>query len=616
MIRFPFVFVLLLPWTIVMILGLRVQSRALAWIRKHSARERGMELSSLQRSSLLLHIGLIYLIGVLGIVAASGPVIRGETSAMSSGTTIILLVDGSLSMSAPDAPSPSDPGGKAASRLQVAREYCVKLLGALPETRFGLISFSGQAVIHMPPTRDHHALKTVIGGLRTHVYDQSSGSRFSSGFMAVAHLMREEKSALQIVLLSDGEISVRDDFGDGLAILARREIPVDCIGLGGENPVAMVAYDLDDLRAGVEKPGVALEFSTKRDLKNLKKIAGATGGMVMRGEDFGEFPLLLRTLQSKEAEHVEPGRGGRMELAHLVMLAALILLAVEGRVMAGRGRKAPRLSPWKQAGLIVLLLVSVSACRVPAFRAHRLNERGLALAEAGEDTDAVGFFEVSAGWGFREQIPIYNLARSLLRERDYAGAHEEYQRALRINPGMPEALFNDGWALFEWGRTEFDPKSCRFERVRERWEAARIRFQQAERKGLVYSQLKSDAGENLRFVIAALEQLEKLEEDCSGGGGTQGASGDGGNSQVENRNEEQNAGGGAGGSGEQDNTPRGSGLSAEKEGLSEEENSQLEEALSRIREESESSGDYRQSGKTQIKGGGGKGKGSGRKIWW
>jgi len=608
---FPLALLLLLPWTALILAAVPIQLKALAWIEARTAPGRRNPLTALKKRSLIGHLSVFWLTGFLVVVALAGPYRPSGSTESQARSPILMLVDASLSMAAPDAAAINDPSGDPVARLEASRQLMASLIRELPGNRIGIISFAGEAVIHMPPTDDRHALLTVLQSLKTHNWEISSGTRFSRAFDAVAHLMLREEDAPQILLFSDGELSLRDDFGDGIAMLAHRGIPLHVIAMGSEKGITMEVYDHEDLRAGVESPRIAAEFTTSRDLSNLKKMSRPTGGMLLRGEDFGKIPRLLRRLEAPAGK----GRhriSGEENLAHIFMLAALLLLILESWSISSRGAPASNENPWTGVSglfLLLFLFLSGTACRPAAFRAHRLNERGLALEKHDQHRAARRFFESSAAWAFREEIPLSNLARSRAEEEDWAGAHEDFQRAIRIKPRMAEALYDDGWVLYEWGREELRPESCEFERVRELWNAAGMRFRQAEQNSRFSFSLRQAARINGIAVQRALEELQTLEENCeqkgAGGGG-----GDGGdNSSNGGSGNGGNSGGGEGNPPPAGEAPSGGG------GLSPEEHATLKEELSRVRKEAETATDYSQSSKTRITEKSGEG-GKGRKIWW
>lgn len=625
----PWMLLLLLPWTVLVAVAMPMQLRALSWIEARSVPERRGALTALNRGGLFFELLLIWLVGVFAIFAASGPGSRGEGATRRAKSSVILLMDASLSMTTPDALSMKNPTADPISRIAAARLFASQLVEALPENRIALISFAGEAVIHMPPTDDHHALLTVLNSLRTHNYEKSSGTRFSRAFDAVAHLLRREEEGLQIVLLSDGELSLKDDFGDGIAVMARRGIPIHCIGIGRDTATGMQVYNLDDVRNRVEKPRVVAKFQSRRQLKNLRKMASATGGLLIPAENLERMPKLISRLK-QPVEGAAMKGPGRRSLAFIFMSLALLLLVIESWRISRRGRKLSPSNPWRSIAVLLLMssaVISGTGCRLAPVRAHRLNERGLALEKAGNRRIAEGYFESSAAWAFREEIPVYNLARCRAEDEDWAGAHDEFQRAIRLKPRMAEALFNDGRVLFSWGEEEFEPSSCEFERVREKWEASLQRFRQASASASLFAfKLRKAARENARAVSEALEQLKKLEEECrkqnsgsGGGGGGAGEEGGGGASGAE--------GGGGSGAGQSEGGGGSAGSQAEGGGgssgggsLTEEEKEQLSKELSRIRKESESAGDYSQSEKNRIgaKGEKGrkKGEGGGSPIYW
>ncbi len=606
-----------LPLAVLVLVLISLQLRAFAWLSANVAPRHLPRLSRATRAGLRLHLLLLGLAGALVVVAAAGPFRVGSGEQLVQSRTIVLVLDGSLSMGAEDAVAP-DAGDddEAISRFDLGKRFCSELVAAMPDAAFALVSFSGDAVIHSPPTRDHHALQVLLGALRYHIYSQSMGSRFSSAFDGVIHLMSgpERSGSYQVVLLSDGELSVADDYRDGLHILADKQVPVHTVGLGSRKWQQMSVYNLEDVLNGADEPREAAEYRTRRESAELDRMSDATGGAALVVEHGDWIDYLQLDLEKASSDAVAVSGRHPIDLSRYPLVGFLVLLLAE-MLLLGRRASAPATS---SAFLLLLIAATLSTgCGSPLLRAHLLNESGITCEGAGQHKQAATLFERSAGYGIREQVPVYNLANTSLARGDLSAAHDQYERAILLQPRLADAHYNDGITLYRWGQAELDPRGCLLERTRTLWQQAATRFGVVTELAGADSPLGRAAEENRRHVEQALAKLDQLAEQCpgsgSGGDGNpeDGPDGSGGGQEGQGAEEGRQ---GEGGSGSQGDDP-GVGAAGAPPPLSDSEQEEITAALERARAEAASAGGYRQSRNNHLTTQGVEGS-SGKKIWW
>ena len=600
----PLVLVLAAPWAVLCVFLMRKQLGALRWLTQ---RVSSRFLGDLTRStvlSLTAQIGLIFTAGLLLVIAAAGPSQMTTTDVQSENdaSTVILLVDASLSMGADDAGEHPISGDAFSSRFEQVKALCLEILDARPETDFALVSFSGAAVVHSPPTSDHHALRTVLHSFRRHYYSTSMGSRFSSAFDAVIRLTAEGAPSVEVVLLSDGEISAPDEYEDGLAILADRNIPVHTVAVGSREWQGMNVFVLEDVLAGVDEPRIASEFRTRRDDKVLRAMSRKTGGAAFVVEHGDWSDDILQLLQNDGTTARTARTRQRQNLSRYPIAAFVVLFLIETLLLAPRKRRpaARSTSPWERraggAAMMLLAIALTTGCGHPAARAHRLNEQGIRHQKRDVHSKAASLFERSAGFHFREHIPIFNLGNSALATGDVSSAHETFERAIRLAPRFAEAYFNDGHTLYQWGEREIDPSGCELDRTRDLWQQALRRFEQAAEHAGPRSRLGLTALDNAAAIRAALEELELLAAECPES--PAGSSGDPPDSP-----------------GESSGQPEGGGEPPPSGDLTPEEQETIAEELDRIRNAAESAATFRQSQHQQLDPESAA-EAAGKKIWW
>jgi tetratricopeptide (TPR) repeat protein len=582
----------LIPLAVLVLVVLRLQLAALAWLGRNVATRFLGQLTRLRPSTLKLHIAFLFVAGALLLVAAAAPYRIGPGEQVVETQTVVLIIDASLSMGAGDASSHPVTGDEIESRIDVAKVLCQELVGLMPDTSFALITFSGEAVIHSPPTRDHHALQTLLGALDYHIYSQNMGSRFSSAFAAVIHMMRAGTGRYQVVLLSDGELSMADDYSDQLSILAGQGVPVHTVGIGSQEWQEMTVYNLDDVINGVDEPRTAAEYQTRRESEELEQMSELTGGKALVVEHGDWVVLLHAALLTAERDTVVIGGEQKIDLSRYPLAAFLLCFLIE-TIALNRPRQS--MATGRHSTLVVLAAILLSTgCGSPLIKSHILNVQGINHYRNEEHRQAASWFEQSAALKVREHIPVYNLANTYLARGDLTTAHELYEQALQLQPKLAEAYYNDGHTLYHWGEAELDPSGCQLDRTRTLWQQALKRFVKVTELVGTSSTLGQAAEANRIHIEQALKELDRLAEECP---------------------QSESDGGGGGGGGQEGGGGASCGGGAAPPPLGQEEQDQLAAALQRARAQAAGASGYRQSRSNQLTRESAEGV-SGKKIWW
>jgi Ca-activated chloride channel family protein len=546
----PFMLLLLVPLAILWLILLARSRSALRWLSAGVSPRFMGQLTLYGKKSFALHMLFLLAMGMLLVAAAAGPYRRATVEQTRAGGNIVLLVDASFSMEANDI-FVHRPDQKGLDRFEQAKLFCLDLVDLLPDNRFGLVTFSGIAAVHSPPTNDLAALRSMIRYLTTHRY-QATGSNFTRPLEALLHMMEKKPGAWQAVLLSDGEMPVKVDFDEELRLLDKNEVPVYTVGLGSREGVSMSLYDPRDIVSGSPSPSIGLTFFTRRDDANLSRIAKATGAAYFSTEERAWAKDLADRLKERESEPVKVQGPGKRDLSFYPVALFLALFLVETLLIAGRRPRG--------AAVLFAALAAATLSQCSALQADHFNEDGLDFQEEGKTKDARGLFEKSAAENFRREIPIYNLARNHFMEKDYAAAHDYYQKAIEIAPALEEAWFNDGHALYEWGRIELgrgalegqDGKTvedaggktpedaekaclekCGTERTEKLWLSAIDRFEKAAGLSKKDTALHEEATKNAAYIKGQIRLLVRWFKSCvrrcdkekKGGGGGDGEGG-------------------------------------------------------------------------------------------
>lgn len=552
----------LAPVTLLSLWLWRRQNRARQWLEANVSARFLHRWTRHSTRSLATHLAVLAVAGVLLVFAAARPYSTGEIAPEVEDRTIVLVIDASLSMAARDVPPvPASEEGEEPTRrtrLEYAADLASQLVHAKPDARFALISFSGAAVVHSPPTHDHLGLLSLLDAMRLHLSVPTSGTRFSTAFEAAAEIIAEREEAIDVVLLSDGELPEPDEVDAGLQLLELNEVPVHTVAVGGTEAVAMRLFDLESVLAPGERQELGT-YQTRRIDDELSRIAERTRAVFVVPQEGDELSGIVQAL-SPAARVRGVGEQGRADRAVWFVVAFGLLLLYELLWLADRtkrrwidgARRPARADDWlawraqheprssseranrrhpllrgrtaSGIGMALAPFLLLSECPEPLGSAWRvigsaaLNEVGRAHAEEERHVAAKLAFRRAAKLGWHREVSWTNLGSVQLAAAELESAHATFERVLRQAPGHRAALYNDGWALYRWGAQELDEEACETERTRVLWQQARQRFANAGRPAWWLTEahrLARAARRNESAFDAHLQRLDEIDERCS-----------------------------------------------------------------------------------------------------
>lgn len=275
------------------------------------------------RSSWRRHLVGALVLGTLVLLCVS--VARPKVSRVApvDRSTVVLVVDVSVSMNAVDVTP---------SRLEAARKAIRSFVDrAPPQLKIGLVAFSDEPVVLASPTTDKEALRSAITSLAPG-YGTAIGDAVARGADLVRLSTGEEGAtkgaatkAGAVVLLSDGSQTrgILDPL-QGADIARQAGIPVHTIALGtAEGTVT------------INRGGIDLVVLVPPDRLTLARIAEATGASTFEATDADRLAAVYKKLGRVVATEEKP-----REVTSAFVLAAAALLAA-GIGLAGLW--APRL---------------------------------------------------------------------------------------------------------------------------------------------------------------------------------------------------------------------------------------------------------------------------------
>ena len=208
---------------------------------------------------------LLLLALLLLTVAFARP--QAEVDVVRERATVVIAIDTSLSMQATDV----DP-----DRITAARVSASRFVDGLPASLdVGLVSFSGEAAVVVPPTQDHAAVTAAVQTLELGPSTAIGEAVFAS--LAAARSVQPPDGPpppARIVLLSDGTNTVGREVSAAASAAIDAGVPVSTIAYGTPQGVVEVQGQLVPVPV---------------DVQALADLADATGGRAYTAETADEL---------------------------------------------------------------------------------------------------------------------------------------------------------------------------------------------------------------------------------------------------------------------------------------------------------------------------------------
>ncbi len=259
---------------------------------------------------------------------------------------ILVLLDTSESMNAVN-PAPS--------RLARAQSKITSLLEACSGDRFGLIAFSGAAVLQCPFTRDHAYFKTVLQSVDTDTLTEE-GTDIVSALEEAERLFEDERGRgsgaarddRMILLISDGESAQNEAAEVAGRLAASSQIAVLGIGDPGGAEVVLPQW----MARAQSAPVREVPHWSALNEDALTSIALAGGGVYVRSTLRGDdLDVILREMAALDGiVGSEGGRPREVNRYRWPLACALIFFAAEGLWLVWMPRAARRAAQKKIDG--------------------------------------------------------------------------------------------------------------------------------------------------------------------------------------------------------------------------------------------------------------------------
>ncbi|PLX95897.1 MAG: hypothetical protein C0621_02970 [Desulfuromonas sp.] len=317
--------------------------------------------------------------------------------------TLALALDTSASMATKE---------EGTSRLERAKTLIETLLQRLPQAQMALLPFAGEAMLQVPLTREHDALRYFLNRLQPRSLD-APGSAPEEALRAAAHLLENVAGERMILLFSDGERTLAAEpptIPPGVTI---HTLPL------GRHPGPLVDGNGTPLLGPDGTPLQSLP-----DPERLQRLATASGGLFLA--DANGLPTLKPLLEqlARQAPPAAP-------LSGMWLILPLFLLLV-------------RHLPWRRrTSSLLAVAIALVACSQETAPGPTTFHRAETLVTT-QPGSAIDTFAIAASFlqGERRGVALYNQGSLLLQQEEPAAARSVLEEALRLLPGDPDVRNN------------------------------------------------------------------------------------------------------------------------------------------------------------------------------
>jgi Ca-activated chloride channel family protein len=389
--------------------------------------------------------------GLLIGVAVAGPRWGAERNVVrTSGIDMVLALDASLSMMAPD---------ERPNRLERMKQEVRRLLDESRGDRTGLIAFAGRSYILTPLTVDGGALALFLDNLDPSVVGQAGSSLARAIRQGVDLLMLSNSGADKaLVLMSDGEAF--EEPGEVAAEAKRageQGISVVTVGFGTPqgSPIPIRNPDGTTTQKRDENGQTVV---TRYSPVFLKTAADAAQGTFIDAAQTDKAARVKRALSALRTKARASVSGeSRTPRYQLFLLPAALLLLLDTLLAERRGRR-PRRSAAAEiairatAAVVLAALPTLTGC-AGLMPGSSPVERAASAYGAKEYFRAATLYRAAIDGGDKRPELIYNYGTALLSADSLEGAAEALERI--SDSRDPElryrVLFNFGLAQLKRG---------------------------------------------------------------------------------------------------------------------------------------------------------------------
>lgn len=358
----------------------------------------------------------------------------GTRTEKSLGRNVLIALDLSRSMRVSDVKP---------DRLGRAKMAIYELLEAMPNERFGIIGFSGNAYVYAPLTVDHKAVCETVDQI-DETWATTGGSNLAPAIaLAIETLKKTGQKNNTLIILSDGE-KHDDDLDDMIAQARESGVYILAIGVGTEDGAYVPHAEFPGGRM-VDKNGKPVLSRLQPEV--LRKLATETKGRYAVAGSGADVTSMIRdAIKDLDAFEIDGRkRAVAVEFYQWLLFPALVFLIAS--ILAA--------TRWRGVSAAALLAAGLLLTPAPS-RADEVSDAKQALEKGENKTAREAYRKLAAKTRFDERRARFHLGEALAAYRagDYRGAREAYSGALlsgdpavlgSAHLGFGKTLFQLGW---------------------------------------------------------------------------------------------------------------------------------------------------------------------------
>lgn len=242
-------------------------------VRKRMGDEKLVDILTAQYSSRLSALKLVLLMVAFGcgVVAVMNPRKPGkEESTNKKGIDVVIAMDVSKSMLATDI---------APSRLDRAKQFISRLISSMPNDRFALVLFAGQAYLQMPLTTDHRAASLFVSAASPASVPQQGTVISDALKRSAAVFSATDNKYKTVILISDGE-DHDADAANTAKDLAEQGVMINTVGIGSAEGTTIIEPSTGEIK----KDDSGNPVISRLNEEILRDIASSTNGVYTKLE--------------------------------------------------------------------------------------------------------------------------------------------------------------------------------------------------------------------------------------------------------------------------------------------------------------------------------------------
>ena len=283
--------------------------RSVAYGYSLASELRAQEFSSSHFYKIILFIFRFLILLGIALLIGRPALIDPKSNILVEGIDMVVVLDVSGSMNAPDQAE------KNKTRFDVAKREAIRFIKKRKNDPIGLVIFGNDTISRCPITADKKILTSIVQDLRLGDINPQ-GTMVATAILTAANRLKNSKSKTKlIILLTDGEPTPGDSSPEVATEVARRMgIKIYTIGIGPDRQTS-VRHSFFAMPDGVNK-------------KLLTFIAERTGGKFFLAQDSKQMREIYNIIDSLEKTEYETDIFSRYHELFMTFLWVIVLFVL------------------------------------------------------------------------------------------------------------------------------------------------------------------------------------------------------------------------------------------------------------------------------------------------